>query len=206
LQLFTDYPRGEYEGGPEKDFVSQVVVERDETTRNPPEEEALTIWRSTLAQTAVTVAAERAESDEDFERIRDEVFAYLESKAVEDDAAYEATKSEKPERSSSSSKGSSKRSGKTGGGKKGKGDGHFHGDLDDALKMELKFGAFEGVSLGELLEIDVDEAEADYDYGDGERDGRDYIRWLASDRNKGEYSREAAALVAEANGIEGYDD
>lgn len=160
------------------------------------------IWRSTLGQTAVTVAAERAENDEEFVTIRDEVFAYLDALAKADDEAYEGGKADsKPARSGSSTRSKSTGGRKTGG-SKGKGDGHFHGDLADALEMKLKFGAFEGVSLGDLLEIDADEADSDHAYGDGEKSGRDYIKWLASFRNGGIYSREAGLLVTEDQGIE----
>lgn len=162
----------------------------------------MAIWRSQLAQTAVTVAAAREASSEDvdFNTVRDEVFAYLEEKAKEDDAAFDKQSSDKAESKSST------RSSTGGGGKaKGKGRRSSGGSsvtLEDALKMDLSFGAFEGVTLAELLDIDAAEADRDYEYGDGERNGRDYLSWLASERNPNEFARKRALLVAEENGIE----
>lgn len=165
----------------------------------------MAIWRSTLAKTAVEVAATRvaADGDLDFDEVRDEVYAYLDEKAKLDDAAYESGDAdEKP-----ASSGSKSRSSKTGGGSKrssskggGKGGGKV--TLKAAQEMELNFGAFEGVALGDLVDIGVDEAEDDYGYGDGERDGKDYLSWLASDRNKNEYARVRARLVAEDAGVD----
>jgi hypothetical protein len=158
----------------------------------------LAIWRSTLAKTAVEVAAARVAADDslDFDEVRDEIFAYLDEAAKADDAQYEGDGSDE--------KSSSKRSGKTGG-SKGKGSKNGKGGkltLSAAKDMELNFGAFEGVTLGELVDIDTEKAEEDFDYGDGERDGRDYLSWLASDRNKNEFARARAQLVADDAGIE----
>lgn len=87
-------------------------------------------------------------------------------------------------------------------GKGGGGGGRGSVTLKTALDTELTWGAFEGATLAELLDIDADKADSDYGYGDGERDGRDYLAWLASDSNNNEYMRSRALLVAEDNGIE----
>src|SRR3989304_3060222 len=94
---------------------------------------------------------------------------------------------------------SSSGKGRKTGGKKG---GGGKVTLEDALKMELKGGAFDGVSLGDLIEIDADRADADHGYGDGERDGRDYIAWLAYGSYENDYVKRRAVLVAEDAGIE----
>ena len=162
----------------------------------------MAIWRSTLAQTAAQVAAQRcaADSDLDFDEVRDELFAWLDEKAKADDAAYETAVG------SSDTGTTAKRASKTGGGSKGGKKGGFKAPtLKSALEMDLSFGAFEGVTLGELLEIDAETADRDYEYGDGERNGRDYLKWLASERNPNEYARARARLVADANDIE-YED
>lgn len=98
---------------------------------------------------------------------------------------------------------STARKGKTSGGSKRRsGGGGGSVTLEDALGMELNSGAFEGVTLGGLLEIGVDEAEDGYGYGNGERDGRDYIAWLASDTYENDYVQRRARLIADAEGID----
>lgn len=106
--------------------------------------------------------------------------------------------------SSRSSSRSEKRSSKTSGGNrnKSKGGSAFKGDLDDALNLKLKFGAFEGETLGDVADLDADTCDNEFDYGDGERDGSDYIAWLSGSTNKNEYVRDAARLVAEDKGID----
>lgn len=114
--------------------------------------------------------------------------------------------SEKPARKSSG--GSSSRSSgtksraKTGGGSRGRGKGGSSITLEDALDMELNFGAFEGEKLGALLDFDTNTCDSDYGYGDGERDGTDYISWLASDSNQNEYVQRRARLIADDAGID----
>ena len=63
-------------------------------------------------------------------------------------------------------------------------------------------GAFEGETLGHVVEITTEDADSDYGYGDGERNGKDYVAWLSSGRNKNISTRTAALLVAEHLGIE----
>jgi hypothetical protein len=103
------------------------------------------------------------------------------------------------------SKGSSNRSGKTGGGYKPKGGskgGSRSLTLDDALTLELNFGAFQGETLGDVLSFDAKQCDADFDYGDGERDGSDYMSWLASDKNKNDFVRARAQLIANDAGLD----
>lgn len=91
-----------------------------------------------------------------------------------------------------------KRESKTGGRKSSK-----DISLDDAEAMVLNFGAFEGVSLGDLVDIDVDEAERDFHYGDGERDGADYLAgYLAGPKNHNKHVRDRARIVADDRGLE----
>lgn len=91
-----------------------------------------------------------------------------------------------------------KRESKTGGKKR---DGDI--SLKDAENMVLNFGAFEGVALGDLVDIDVDEAEADFHYGDGERDGADYLAgYLAGPKNHNKHVRDRARIVADDRGLE----
>jgi hypothetical protein len=167
----------------------------------------MAIWRSDLAKTAVGTAATlvAAGKAEDFDETRDAVFAYLEEYAVKDDEAYASTNGNgsSDRDSKRSSKTASKSKSKSKGGSKGK--GGKAPTLEQARSMDLTFGLFEGVTLGDLVDIGVDEANDDYEYGDGERDGRDYLAWLASDRNPNEFARARARVVAEDEGIE-YDD
>ncbi|MES2156008.1 MAG: hypothetical protein V4510_12820 [bacterium] len=73
--------------------------------------------------------------------------------------------------------------------------------LDDALGMELNFGAFGGETMGNVLALSADDADEQYGYGDGERSGRDYITWLATDKNKNDYVRTRARVIADSEGI-----
>jgi hypothetical protein len=105
--------------------------------------------------------------------------------------------------SSRSSGSSSSRGSKTGG--KGKSSGKSSISLDDALDMELNWGAFSGETLKAVLGFNAETCDEQFDYGDGERDGRDYISWLASDKNKNDFTQRRARLIADEEGID-YDD
>ena len=59
--------------------------------------------------------------------------------------------------------------------------------------------------MGDVLGFSADDCDDDYGYGDGERDGRDYIKWLASDSNKNEFVQRRARIIADEEGI-AYDD
>lgn len=171
----------------------------------------MAIWRSSLKQTAsnnaaTIVAAEvgagllQEDVDERFHQLVADIFEELEAAAKQDDEAYEGKgDSEKPARKSSS-KSSSSRSKKTGGGSRSKSSGKV--TLEDALSMELSYGAFEGETLEAVLGFDADTCDSDYGYGDGERDGRDYIAWLASDKNKNDFTRRRAQLIAAEEDID----
>lgn len=126
----------------------------------------------------------------------------------EDNAAFEAAAERDGETSSrSSSRGGSGRSlsGRGKGGRSrsgGKSGGFKKPTLKSASELELTWGAFEGVTLGDLVGISAEDADADFGYGDGERDGSDYLVWLASENNPNEFVRERAILVAEDAGLE----
>lgn len=168
----------------------------------------------TAANAAATLVSAFAESFDDFDAaiaayhdLRSDIFDDLGEVVDADNEVFAAA--EKADGGSKSSGRSNKRSSGSGskrntrktGGRRGGGSG-FKGDLDDALNMKLKFGAFEGETLQTVLEADVDTCDDDYGYGDGERDGRDYISWLAGDSNENDFVRTAARLVADEEGIE----
>jgi hypothetical protein len=168
----------------------------------------MAIWRNSLGQTASNVAAtvvaaelsaglKLDEVTDRFHALRDETFEYLDALAKTDDEQYESTPAKKSSsKSTTKSRGGSKSKGRSGGGSI---------TLKDALSMEMNSGVFEGETLEDILEIDTDRADDDYGYGDGERDGKDYIRWLAGPTNKNDYTRRRAQLVADDAGIE-YDE
>lgn len=168
----------------------------------------MAIWRHSIGQTAVNTAATvtaaligvgeipSGEVSEEFGKIRDETFAYLNGLADQDDAAYEAAGPKTETRPASG--GAAK---KTGGAKRASSGPRKGPNLEDSRTLELNFGAFEGVKLGDLLDISAEEADADYAYGDGERSGRDYLAWLASDKCSRDFVRVRARLIAEAEGI-----
>lgn len=165
--------------------------------------------KTTVAQTAANAAASivaaKVEADPGidiithFDDVFDAIFGKLSPIVDEDNALLDAEreadesapKAEKP-----------KRERKTGNGGRSNGSAKFRGTLKDANKLALKYGAFEGVTLAELVSMSAEEADSDYDYGDGEKTGADYLAWAGSELNTNEYLREAAALVAEDAGIE----
>lgn len=165
--------------------------------------------KTTAAQTSANVAGsvvtaliEKGEVDlEDsigtLEAVFDSVFARIAPVVDSDNALFAETEAADPapareRKTSGGSRSSSSSSGKP----------QFKGTLKDAYKMAFKGGAFEGVTLKQLLDIDADTADSEYDYGDGERGGREYIAWAASDKNDWDYTRVAARLVADAEGID----
>lgn len=163
----------------------------------------------TAANASAVVVAAFADSFKNFDAaveafndLRQQVFEDLAAIVDADNEKFAAadsgtTAKPKRERSSSSSR-------KTGGGKS-YGNKKSGISLDDALTMTLNFGAFEGETLGDVLGLSADECDDDYGYGDGERDGRDYIKWLASDSNKNEFVQRRARIIADEEGI-AYDD
>jgi hypothetical protein len=165
----------------------------------------------TAANAAATIVAAYSDNFKSFSEVveayndlRAELFSDLaevvdaDNKMFRDNDSGGAAKSERKSSSSSS------RAKKTSGGGR-KGGSSSKVTLDDALDLVLNFGAFEGEKLGDILGYDAETCDEDYAYGDGERDGKDYISWLASDRNKNEYVQRRARLIADDEGIE-YDD
>jgi hypothetical protein len=170
----------------------------------------LAIWRSSLRQTAANdassiVVAElgvglletQEEVNARFKELTESIFADLDTIAAGDDAQYEGTDA-KPARKSTASKRTSSKS-KTGG-SRSKGGKSI--SLSDALNMELTGGAFEGETLETVLNMDADQCDADFDYGDGERSGRDYITWLASDKNPNPYTQVRARVIADDENLD----
>jgi hypothetical protein len=173
----------------------------------------------TAANSAAVLVSAFADSFDSFEsaveaynELREATFEDLAAVVDADNEVFAAA--EKGERSNgsssrrsngkASSSSSKSRSRKTSGGSSRKG-GKSSITLDDALSLELNFGAFEGETLETVLGLDADTADDEYGYGDGERDGRDYIAWLASDKNKNEFVQRRARIIADEEGIE-YDD
>jgi len=92
-----------------------------------------------------------------------------------------------PKSSGGSKTKSSGGSGRSGGGKK------F--TLDEALELELNSGKFKGQTLGDVYNMDADEA-AEYGHREGEA-GKSYVKWLTTEKNPNSYTRDAAlALIA----------
>ncbi len=143
--------------------------------------------------------------DELREGIFDDLSAIVDADNEKFAAADGGAKADKPSRrSNGSSKDSGSRGSKTrsgGSSKRSSGKGSSI-SLEDALGMELNFGAFEGETLETVLGLSTDECEDDYSYGDGEREGKDYISWLASDKNQNEYVQRRARVIADEEGID----
>jgi len=161
-------------------------------------------WRAPLAQTAVNdaaqiVAAQIAAGSLDgniddiltaFDAVADHVFARLDAVKVRDDEAYEANGGGEAK--------SAPRAKKT---FSGKGKGKAINSVEDALSMKLTWGAFKGVALGDLVEMDASTCDDDYGYGDGAKDGKDYVSWLAGSAKFPDL-RKAAQFVADEFGID----
>ncbi len=69
--------------------------------------------------------------------------------------------------------------------------------LDAALSVQLNYGAFKGLTLGEVLKMSPQQA-AEYGYGDGNKSGRDYIRWLAAPHQENKFLQRRARTIIEA--------
>ncbi len=139
-----------------------------------------------------------------FHELRAEVFEDLAAIVDADNALFAANDTgAKPSGGKTYEK--KERTSKTRSASKSKGGGGGSITLDDALTMTLNYGAFEGETLADVLKLSADDCDDDYGYGDGERDGRDYIAWLASDRNKNDFVQRRARIIADEEGIS-YDD
>jgi hypothetical protein len=201
-----------------KHLTATVIVRGQDIDERPLRGGSMAMWRSTAAQTAnndaaavvgraiqagqldVSKKAGRTAALELFDEVRDHVMENLEGFLSTDDENYAESEDRGPGKKRGKASGrKGKRSSKTGGGK-GKGSKKF--TLEDALELELNFGAFEGETLETVLNTSAEDADENYSYGDGERDGRDYIAWLASDSNRNKFVRGAAKVIAEDEGIE----
>lgn len=145
------------------------------------------------------VEAFHALRKEVFEDLADIVDSDNEKFAADAGAGTPSSKSSNRSSKSTSSRGSKTTRSSSSKGRSSKGSAIT---LDDALGMELNFGAFEGETLGDVLKLETDECDSDYSYGDGERDGTDYISWLASDKNQNEYVQRRARIIADDAGID----
>ena len=71
----------------------------------------------------------------------------------------------------------------------------FKGDAAAARALDLTFGKFKGVTLGNLEVMPASEAK-DYGHGEGDKPGKTYLIWLSKNENN-EYVAEAAQLILE---------
>lgn len=161
---------------------------------------------TSATQTAVNAAATVAagadldQAVEIFEAIFGSAIEKLDAAVAADNAllAEEQAKDPAPAKASG---GASTRGRKTGGRSNGKRSGGGSVTLSDARDMVLSKGAFEGVTLGALVEMSAEDAEADYGYGDGERSGLDYVTWLGSDDYSNDYVQRRARLILDDLGV-----
>lgn len=122
-----------------------------------------------------------------FNQLRGPLFEELAAQVDADNALFAANDS------GSSKGGGSKRSS---GGKGSAGGGEP--TLDEAKDMVLNFGAFKTVTLGEVLGLTAEQA-ADYGYGEGDKDGRAYITWLANNKDpKAGFAAKRAKVIIDA--------
>jgi hypothetical protein len=67
--------------------------------------------------------------------------------------------------------------------------------LKDALSTAMRSGPFQGETMGAIFGFDQEQAES-FKYTKGT--GRDYIAFLATERNPNEYTRRRAAAIVDA--------
>lgn len=117
------------------------------------------------------------------ETTRDQVFDDLVAYVAEDNQVFEAAEKAAPRKSTSA---------RTTGGKNGSG-GDKTIKADAARDMELTWGKFKGVTLGELETMSVEDAE-EYGY---DKSGLDYLKYLSrNDSNEFMAVRATAVLKA----------
>lgn len=83
--------------------------------------------------------------------------------------------------------------GSSGGGSKG-GSGGSSITPEEARGTELKHGKFAGETLGKVLGLSATEA-AEYGYGEGDKSGRDYVKWLTTNDKNPFIQRRAKLLL-----------
>lgn len=84
--------------------------------------------------------------------------------------------------------------GGTGGAKSG---GGKQFTADEARGIDLIFGKFKGVTLGELEGMTAAQT-AEYGYGEGDKPGIQYLKYLANNEDpKGSFIRKAASAILE---------
>lgn len=68
---------------------------------------------------------------------------------------------------------------------------------EEAAAIDIRFGKFQGMTLGDIMALSGTDA-ARYGYGEGDRTGRQYIEWLAADKDgKGSFVSKAAKALVE---------
>lgn len=71
----------------------------------------------------------------------------------------------------------------------------FHGGADEARDMVLNFGAFKGMTLGNVLTMTGDEVKA-YTTGKRTTPGIDYLKWLSANKDpKANFAATRAKVV-----------
>jgi hypothetical protein len=70
--------------------------------------------------------------------------------------------------------------------------------VEDARNTEVKHGKFAGVLLGTVFDMPASKA-AEYEYGEGDKSGKDYVRWL-SGNDKNPFLQRRAKVLLEAAG------
>ncbi len=130
---------------------------------------ASTAFVSALVSAGLIGSIEDARTEVDAERAR--IFAVLDEQPAE------------APRSSSGGGGAPKSGGS------GKGI-----SVEDARDTVYNFGKFAGVKLGVILDMDGEKC-AEYGYGEGEKSGKDYIKYLARNDQNGFIQKRAKVLL-----------
>lgn len=83
-----------------------------------------------------------------------------------------------------------------GGGGRSSGGGGSSITVETARDTVLNYGKFAGVKLGVVFDMDGD-ATSEYGYGEGDKTGRDYVKWLAGNKENQFLQRRAKVLLGE---------
>lgn len=65
---------------------------------------------------------------------------------------------------------------------------------ESARDTTLNFGAFKGLTLGEVFDMSADDAAA-YGYGDGKKTGKQYVTWLSKNEDNKFMQDRARVLI-----------
>lgn len=119
--------------------------------------------------------------------IADLLFEDLSQVVESDNKILEAEDAKEPAKPRSSGSGNWQNKPRSGGGSRSI-------TADSARETTLNFGAFKGLTLGEVFDMSADDAAA-YGYGDGKKTGKQYVTWLSKNEDNRFMQDRAKVLI-----------